>query len=64
MEGVNTTTNMTTLLGLLRDFAAALIGVLILFGVDWTQEQVAGVLLLVTVALALASWVYEHKGSF
>jgi hypothetical protein len=51
-----------TLLGLIRDFVAAGLGVAILFGVNFSDDQIAGILLLVTTALALISWLYnQHR---
>jgi hypothetical protein len=50
---------MTTFLGLVRDFAAALIAVAMLFGVGITNEQAGGILLAVTTALALGAWIYR-----
>lgn len=49
---------MTTALGLIRDFVAAVLGLLILFGVNFSDEQIAGVLLVVTTAAALGSWAW------
>lgn len=49
---------VVTIIGLIRDFIAAFLGLLILFGVDLSDEQVAGVLLVVSTGLALASWAY------
>lgn len=46
------------LIGLIRDVVAAVIGLAILFGVSWSDEQVAGILLVVTTVGALASWAY------
>lgn len=53
----------TTLIGLLRDFVAACIGLLILFGVDITQDQVAGILLVLTTGSALGAWLYARRKS-
>ena len=49
---------MKTTIGLLRDFIAAVLGVLILFGVDLTDAQIAGVLLVVTTGAAFGTYVY------
>jgi hypothetical protein len=54
---VNTTT-VATALGLLRDLVAAVIGLLILFGVGLSDDQVAGILLVVSTAGALGAWLY------
>lgn len=51
-----------TLIGLIRDAVAAVIGLAILFGVNWSDDQVAGILLVVTTVGALVSWLYaQHK---
>ena len=49
---------MTTFIGVLRDFIAAVLGLLILFGVDLTDAQIAGVLLVVTTGAAFGTYVY------
>jgi hypothetical protein len=49
---------VTTLIGLVRDFIAAALGLAILFGAGFSDEQVAGILLLVSTALALGTWAY------
>lgn len=54
---------MTTLLGLLRDFWAALVGLAVLFGAGWTDTQVAGILLVATTGAALVSWIVQQRRS-
>lgn len=49
---------MKTGIGLLRDVVAAALGLAILFGVSFTDEQIAGVLLFVTTAGAFGTWAY------
>ena len=51
---------MSDLLGYLRDFIAAGLGLAILFGADFTDDQIAGILLLVTTAGALISYAYQR----
>lgn len=46
-------------LGLFRDFVVAVIGLGILFGVNVSQEQIAGILLVVTTAAALGTWAWK-----
>ena len=48
-------------LGLLRDAVAAGLGLLILFGVDFSDEQVAGLLLFFTTAAAFGSYLFERS---
>ena len=48
-----------TLIGLIRDLVAAALGLAILFNLDISDEQIAGVLVLVTTVGALASWGYN-----
>lgn len=50
-----------TLIGLVRDVVAAALGLAILFNLDISDEQIAGVLLLVTTVGALASWAYNAR---
>lgn len=50
--------NTSTIIGLLRDFVAAGLGLAILFGLNFTDEQIAGVLLVVTTAGALGTYLY------
>jgi len=50
----------STSLGLVRDFIAAALGLAILFGADFSDEQVAGILLFVSTGLALGSYVIER----
>jgi hypothetical protein len=50
-----------TLLGLLRDVVAAALALAILFNLNISDEQVAGVLLLVTTVGALGAWIYNRK---
>lgn len=52
---------VATGVGLLRDVIAALIGVLILFGVEISDQQAAGILLLVTTLAALGTWLYAMR---
>lgn len=52
----------TTFLGLVRDFVAAVLGLAILFGVGWSDEQVAGILLVVSTALALGTYALASRG--
>lgn len=49
---------MKTAIGLFRDFVAAILGLLILFGVSLTDAQVAGLLLVVTTGAALGTYLY------
>lgn len=46
-------------LGLLRDMVAAALALAILFGVDLTDDQVAGILALIVTAGAFGSWAYS-----
>jgi hypothetical protein len=48
-----------TLIGLVRDVIAAALGLAILFNLNISDEQIAGVLLLVTTIGALATWAYN-----
>lgn len=50
--------NIATGIGLLRDLLAVILSVAILFGADFTNDQVAGILLLVTTLGAFGSWAY------
>jgi len=52
---------MQTFLGLVRDFSAACIGLLILFDVGLSREQEAGILLVVTTGVALGHWIYSNR---
>lgn len=52
---------LATGIGLLRDLVAATLGLLILFGVDLTDAQISGVLLVVTTFAALATWLYAIR---
>ena len=54
---------MQTGLGLLRDLVAAIIGLLILFGVNLTDAQVGGLLLVLTTAGAFGTWAYKAAKS-
>jgi hypothetical protein len=59
---MNTATNI---LGYVRDFAAAAVGLAILFGANFSDEQIAGILLLVTTGTALGSYLwgqYKKEG--
>jgi hypothetical protein len=47
---------METALGLVRDFVAARLGLALLFGASFTDEQIAGILLVVSTGLALGAW--------
>ena len=51
--------NWETGLGLLRDLVVAVIGVIALFGIDISNEQTGGILLLVSVAGAFSVWAYK-----
>lgn len=48
---------MTTFLGLLRDLIAAVVVVLLLFGITITEQQVAAIVQLLAVLLALGTWI-------
>lgn len=48
-------------IGLLRDAIAATLGVLILFGVEISDAQIAGILLVVTTFAALGTWLYALR---
>lgn len=48
------------LLGYARDLIAAVIGLAILFGAGFTDAQVTGLLLVVSTAGALATYVYSR----
>lgn len=50
---------MTTLIGLVRDFIAATLGLAIVFGVSLSDEQEAGILLVASTGLALGTFVYK-----
>lgn len=52
---------LTLGLGLFRDIFAAGLALAILFNVDITEDQVAGVLLLITTIGAFASWIFLLK---
>lgn len=47
------------LVGLVRDFVAALVGLAILFNAPITEDQKTGITLVVLTALALGTWVYR-----
>lgn len=49
---------MEQLTGYLRDFIAAALGLAILFGVSISDDQVAGILLFSTTALAFGTYAY------
>lgn len=51
---------MKTAIGLFRDFVAAVLGLLILFGVNLTDAQIAGLLLVVTTGAALGTFLYDR----
>lgn len=51
---------MKTLLGLTRDFIAAGLGLAILFGVHLTNDQVAGILLVVSTGVALGAYCLQR----
>jgi hypothetical protein len=54
---------MSTGVGLLRDLVAAVIGLLIAFGVEVSDEQAAGILLVLVTAAALGTWLKaKHDG--
>lgn len=46
-------------LGLLRDVVAAIIALAILFGAHMSDEQVAGILLLLTTVGAFGTWAFN-----
>jgi hypothetical protein len=46
-------------LGLLRDLVVAIIGLIALFGVDISNEQTGGILLLVATAGAFGVWAFN-----
>lgn len=51
---------METAVGLARDLIVAIIGLLILFDLaSWTDEQVAGILLVFSTAAAFGTWAYK-----
>ena len=52
---------METGLGLLRDIVAAALALLIAFGVHLADNQVAGILLLVTTLGAFGTWAYNAR---
>lgn len=52
--------NGAKLLGLIRDLVAAGLALAILFNLNISDEQVAGILMLVTTGGALASWAYNE----
>ena len=52
---------METGLGLLRDVVAAALALAILFNLDISDEQVAGILLLVTTVGAFGTWAYKSR---
>jgi uncharacterized membrane protein YoaK (UPF0700 family) len=54
---------METFVGLLRDFVAAALGLAILFGANFSDDQVAGILLFVTTVVALGTWLYKSRRS-
>lgn len=51
---------METALGLIRDFVAAVLGLAILFGATLSDDQLAGILLVVTTGGALGAYVYNR----
>lgn len=56
--------NLKVGLGLLRDVVAASLALAILFGLKLSDDQIAGILLLVTTLGAFGTWVYDsirHK---
>jgi len=50
---------METFTGLLRDFVVAVVGVLIIIGVDISDQLLAGILLILTTGLAMGTWAYK-----
>ena len=52
-----------TLLGYLRDLVAAVLGLAILFGADFSDEQIAGILLVLTTAVAFGTYVYKRASA-
>lgn len=51
--------NLKVGLGLLRDVVAAALALAILFGLDLSDDQIAGILLLVTTVGAFGTWVFD-----
>lgn len=51
---------MKTAIGLFRDFVAAVLGMLIVFGVNLTDAQIAGLLLVVTTGAALGTYLWDR----
>ena len=49
---------MEDFLGFVRDFIAAGLGLAILFGASFSDEQVAGILLFVSTAIALGAYLW------
>lgn len=54
---------MKTGIGLLRDAIAAALALAILFGAHVSNDQVAGILLLVTTVAAFGTWAYGARKS-
>jgi hypothetical protein len=52
---------MKDLAGYTRDFLAAAIALYLLFGGDLTEEQVAGILLVASTAIALGTHLYRRR---
>lgn len=52
---------METGLGLLRDVIAAILALGILFGLSFSDEQVAGILLLVSTLGAFGTWAWKAR---
>lgn len=48
------------LLGYLRDFVVAVIGVCVLFGLSISNQQIAGILLVLSTGFALGSYLYTR----
>lgn len=51
------------LIGYVRDLVAACLGLYLLFGGELNQEQIAGILLVVTTASALGTHIYDRVRS-
>ena len=47
-------------IGYIRDLAAAVVGLAILFGADLSNDQVAGILLVITTGAALGTYFWQR----
>lgn len=54
---------METFLGLLRDFVSAALGLAILFGAGFSDDQIGGILLVVTTVAALGAFLWHKHAS-